>query len=210
MKKKLILILYSLPCFIASAQVPKLNSVSFTAGSLGFGTHVKASFSPKLDFRLGASFFQAKLNKTSEASIISFEREQLLRTGAICITADWRAFKNSEYIALCGGIYYQLSQFKDTRNFWVTDTKEDLGQLTVAIKPFPINPYLGILIGKTNPDKKINYFAEIGTLFHGIPKVDFTGSGRVEPTASQGPVIRENLKFYNYYPVLNLHLNYNL
>ena len=195
----------------AQIETSEIN-LGLQLGSTGIGLQAATRINEKVQLRTTVSFMQLRLKKEFSQGDIQTSRTRLMRTGGVGLISDWQLLKKTDKFRLSGGLYYVFNKLEETRAYSFNDegTIEDMGLLTIAVESFPINLYGGLLIGKIDPEKKMNILLDIGTMFHGRPKVDFTGGGRVEPTADQDDIVRDNLKNYNFYPNINVLLFYRL
>lgn len=216
MKNKLLYLLLCFPAFGFSQVNEEAKKhpqyIGQQIGTLGYGLHYSYGISPQWALRANASYFHINQRTEETSSTLISERHRFLRTGGFGIVADWSFAKNNPNWKLSFGAYYQFNLARETRDYTYMsgDVIEDLGRLKIEFTTMPVNPYLGFMFGNFKSDKVITYAIEAGTLFHGHPKVDFTGSGRIEQTAEQDDLIRDNVKNYMFYPVINFKLNYKL
>lgn len=189
----------------------KQTNYGIQLGSMGLGIQAANQVTEKLQLRVPLTFAQMTFKKDVRFGDIASSNERKMRTGGIGVISDWSLLPSYETIRFSGGLFFQFNRLKETRSyaFYNEGLVEDMGSLTIDVKSFPLSPYIGVLLGKINPDKQWNILLDVGTLFHGRPKVDFTGTGRIAPTADQDDVVENNLKNYNFYPNINFQLYYN-
>jgi hypothetical protein len=182
-------------------------------GTLGAGAHFVYALNDRVHFRLSGAYIPLNYkNSFEEEKNVITDNELQVKLSTVGLKCDLMPSKNLEGFRFSIGLFYNASKYQIHRIYTYNDgsVKEDLGTLTIkAIYP-KVNPYLGMVFGKYKPTRKVNVFLEMGVLYIGKPTIDFTGSGRVEPTAVQGPIVQENLKGYNWMPNINLHLNYKI
>ncbi|TNE54835.1 MAG: hypothetical protein EP338_05815 [Bacteroidetes bacterium] len=181
-------------------------------GTLGPGIVTKYDFNNRHAVRFSGSFAQISLRKKYNLGDVYTDRTRTLRTGGIGLVYDWKPLEQLEDLKLSGGIFYQFHRLNENRNYELDNrgNRENLGSLQIDVRTFPVNPYLGAILGKIDPERRWNLILECGVLFHARPQVDFTGTGLVAPTAEQDEIIEGNLRNYNFYPNLNIQLYYNL
>lgn len=201
-----------LTSFLNGQNEPRDWYAGAQLGSMGVGAQLQTAINDKMNARVAFSFMQLKPEKEMQSGDISFEKKSLFRTGGVGLTVDWQFYQKWEKIRITGGLYYQFNRVNQERIYTFSNDGlvEDMGSLKIEIYTFPLNPCIGLQWGKLDSNRKFNYLIDAGFLFHGRPKVNFTGSGRVEPTAEQDEIVQNNLKNYNFYPNLNFTLLYTL
>jgi len=189
-------------------------------GTNGLGIQCGYSIHPRLNLRLSSSYLSA------EYSDNFIERENLIQPGDF-LTNNWKAnvssvsigtlidfkpFPNSEFIRVSMGLFYNSFSADYTSNYSYSDTKKglnfDAGTLKLNMTTTPVKPYIGLILGTPSDSKRINFSVEMGTMFQQSPNARFTGEGMVGPTASQEPLVQQNVSNYNFYPSLSFQLNY--
>jgi hypothetical protein len=181
--------------------------------SLGFGLHGVYSINDKFNVRLSGNFLKFNLNKNfKEGNNVMTDNSSKVTFTTIGLLCDYNPFKTNSAFRISAGLFLNLNKINVSRIYTYDDgsIKEDLGKLDVNITFPKISPYLGLVFGKYKETRKLNLFFELGMLYHGKPKVEFLGEGRVAPTAEQQPILDENLKGYRFLPNINLHLNYKI
>lgn len=183
-------------------------TIGVQVGSLGPGLQFTYTVNSKLNLRAVGSFMKLNYSTEFDESQVHTSEKIMAKTGVIGLISDWNVF-NKQWFRLSGGVVYNFNQLIDTRNYVYTKTTPsyDVGSLTLDFTTMKVNPYLGIVLGRQNQDKKVNFLVELGTLYHGQPKVNFTGEGRIGATSEQVDVVKSNVSNYAFYPVLNLQLN---
>lgn len=206
---------FALTAKISQAQEKSSPLVGFQVGTMGLGFQYVHPINSRWDLRAAATYFQLKHNRewtTTTTSTLTTSETIKGRTGGVSLIADYNLSSKTPNFKLAFGALYQLNRLIDTRSYLVEYSGQnvDLGNLTLEYTTFPVSPYAGFVWGNFKTEKKIVYSIELGTLYHGKPRVDFTGEGRIAPTAEQDEMAAENVKDYNWYPVLNFQINYKL
>lgn len=211
MKRFLYCIFLCLHLFAFSQEEQPKKYISQQLGTLGYGLEYNHGLTNRLSLRGNLIYFRLSQKITYSNSVL-FEKYRFFRYAGVGIVADWRFLENVQNWKVSAGIYCISRKASETRDYIYIneDFTEDLGRLSVEFSAFPVNPYLGFVYGNFKSTKPITYAIEFGTLFHGNPRVEFTGTGRLEQTAQQVDIIRENVKNYMFYPVLNFKLNFEL
>ncbi len=211
MKRILYLYLFCAHSLAFSQEERPKKFISQQIGTLGFGLEYNHGFTNRFSLRGNINYFQLN-QKITYSNTVLFEKYRLFRIAGIGVIADWRFLENVPNWKVSAGLYLVSRKASETRDYIYVneDFTEDLGRLSIEFSAFPVNPYVGFLYGNFKSTKPITYSIEFGTLFHGQPKVEFTGTGRIEQTTQQVDIIRDNVKNYMFYPVLNFKLNYKL
>lgn len=195
----------------AATQSEKAPSyISMKVGSLGAGLEFSHSIASRWAMRYNFTYFQYTKNAETKSGNVETVREAFVRCGGLGVIADYNLSKTNPNWKLAMGLVYQFNRVSDSRTYTYTgsSTPEDLGNLTLAFTAFPVNPYLGIVAGNFRSKKHLQFSFEAGTLFHGRPRVEFTGSGRIQQTTEQIGIVEENVKNYNWFPVGFFNLRY--
>lgn len=211
MKRFLVFLLLCTHLLAFSQEEKPKKYISQHLGTLGFGIEYNHGFTNRFSLRGNLNYFRLN-QKTTYSNSTLYEKYRAFRSAGIGVIADWRFIGNAPNWKLSAGVYILSRRASETRDYIYTneDLTEDLGRLSIKFSTFPVNPYVGFIYGNFMSVKPITYSIEFGTLFHGNPRVDFTGNGRIEQTTQQDDIIKENVKNYMFYPVLNFKLNYKL
>lgn len=187
-------------------------TLGIQVGSMGAGLQFTYPFAKRWDARIAASYMSLNLNSSSKDKTIATEKKTGVTMGGVSLIADFTLSSKTPNWKLAMGVVYPLNKIEETRSYtYIADGfNEDLGSLTLAFTPIPINPYLGFVFGNFKSTKRVGFALELGTLYHGKPSVSFTGTGRIEPTSEQDEVVANNVKNYNFYPYANFQLIFKL
>jgi hypothetical protein len=74
----------------------------------------------------------------------------------------------------------------------------------------PVNPYLGIALGRMRADKRLNFGVDIGTFYKGKPYISIAGTNLLRNNEHNSEVLTENFSAYRWYPVLSFRLSYTI
>lgn len=179
-------------------------------GSLGAGLEFSHAIAPRWAMRYNFTYFQMAKHAETKSGNVTTVRNAEVRIGGLGAIADYNLSKSNPNWKLAMGVVYQFNRISDSRDYTYSSssTTEELGNLTLAFTAFPVNPYLGIVAGNFRSKKHLQFSFEAGTLFHGKPRVEFTGTGRIAQTAEQVDKVEENVKNYNWFPVGFFNLRY--
>ena len=192
---------------------PKMY-VGVHAGSFGAGLQFAYPISKLITIRATGSYFPT-YNKTilgtedgaNVTTVASF------KSGGVGIIGDFSFFKNKPGIRFSTGLIYNITQATATRSYYLASDNFDLGNLTLDFTPKnKVSPYLGFVFGNLKTSKRVFFSMETGILYQGKPQLVFTGVGHISPTANESntAIIENNVKSYQFYPYINLQLNFKL
>lgn len=180
-------------------------------GSMGFGMQFVYPVKPRLNLRLAGSYFQYSMDIQTTTSRYETDRTQFLKVGGVGLIADYAFLKTSLNWKLAAGLFYQVNQIGQYDSYTYVDNgnNEDLGTLDIDFTTFPVAPYAGLVFGNFNSGKRVTIALELGTLYHGKPRVEMTGTGPVGPSAENADLIESNVSNYNWFPYGNFQINYH-
>lgn len=213
MKLKLpLLILLAISLLKSSSLYAQDYAASLKVSTLGVNLEAIRSITPQFNARLGFAFLSYNANNVSSSSDYSMNGD--LKFFSISALADWFPFENS--FRLTGGIVVNLNKVSVTltpvktyTDGNVQYTPDKLGQLMADIDFNKVAPYLGIGFGNpTSGASGLGFTFDLGTFYQGGPKVTMSATKLLEPSASQGPILQDNLKWFKFYPVLSFGLTY--
>ncbi len=187
-------------------------AASLKVSSLGISAEGIRSIGPSFNARLGISVFSYTYDGGGGTEDYSYSAN--LKLLSFSILGDWFPFQN--FFRISGGFFVNLNKGDMTLNPAKTYTvggsvytPEKLGNLSAVIDFNKIAPYLGIGIGNpTAGPSGFDFSLDIGTYYQGSPNVDLSATGLLQPSAEQGPIIEDNLKWFKFYPVLSLGISY--
>lgn len=210
-----------LPIFFALFLVAAL---SFSANAQDYAASVKVSttginleairsFSPNFNIRLGTAFFSYNINMAGGTKD-DYSSSGDLKLLSFSALTDWFPFESS--FRLTAGFYINLNNanvvLTPKKTYYdgnIAYTPEKLGTLNADIKFNKVDPYIGIGFGNpTAGSPGFGFTVDIGTFYHGNPKASMTATKLLQPSATQGPILEQNLKWFKFYPVLSLGLTY--
>lgn len=187
-------------------------AASLKVSTLGINVEGLRSFGSELNARIGFAFFSYNLNDFANSNDFSATGD--LKLFSISALGDWFPFENS--FRITGGLMINLNKAsmtltpKKTYSDGNTQyTPEKLGNLTAEIDFNKIAPYIGIGFGNpTSGASGLGFTFDIGTFYQGGPKVAMSATKLLEPSANQGPILEDNLKWFKFYPVISFGLTY--
>ena len=221
-----LLLLFCLTAFCHSNKIKASTNLDWTntynakpylgiqLGSLGAGLQFAYPIGNRFDVRISGTYLpKIGLSIPSTEQGVDIVSKYNFQTGCVALICDLSLSKKKPGIKLAFGAVYSMTKVSGTRQYHEPTYDLDLGSLTLGFTPkLPVNPYLGLVFGNFMKSKVVFFTLEIGALYHGKPKVVFTGDGRVSPTANDAntQIIADNVKSLQFYPYANLQLNFRL
>src|SRR5688572_21501002 len=178
--------------------------IGVRAGTTGLGVDFGWGIMPTLGGRIGIS----GMNFNTDVETDDFDYDAKTKIGNVNLLLDWSP----------------LGPFRITGGLIATNNKVDLtgtprggsfpagSSLTGTIKPErDLAPYLGIGWGNVWT-KGVNFYVDLGVVFQGEPQVELNLACPPSPqcTSAQAQVaaeeqrVRDEVKRFQYYPVLNI------
>jgi hypothetical protein len=191
---------------------------AFSLSSNGVGLELSKTLNNKgnLVARLAGSYIPISINKYQaefSGSILIANAD--VKLGSIGLYADWHPFNNS--FKITGGVAYMFTSLNgnaklrdSTKQNDIMISPDDVGNISLEIKPGPITPYFGIGFGRAIPKTRFGVSFELGTYYIGSPTVTFVTTKLLEPTSSQEAILKDNLSGYQWLPKLAISFNFKL
>ena len=184
----------------------------------GLGLQIARSIHPtnKLVVKLGGNYLPIKI----QDHIIDFSGTKTvsninINLGSVGAYLDWHPFGNA--FKLTGGCAYLFSNISGNSSLMDSLDQgelrlepEKVGVINYGIKTRPIAPFVAFGFGRAIPKRRVGFGFELGTYYIGPPRVSFKCTGLLEPTSENEALLNENLKGYQWLPVLNLNLTIKL
>jgi hypothetical protein len=187
------------------------------AGTTGVGGDVAWRIAPATSVRLGYS----ALDWDRDVNTSDVRYDGRLKLSNLSGLVDFHPI--GPFFRLTGGLVYTGTKYDATAQptggtFTLggrTYSASDVGSLGGTVKPGrSLAPYLGVGYGNV-AGTGINFYFDLGVMFQGTPRADLNASCGPALSASacaqlQGDVeaeearLRDELKRFRYYPVLNL------
>ncbi len=206
--------------FLFSQYTKKDCYIGINLGTNGLGGQFGYAIHPRLNVRINSSYLQADFkDELIEKKGLIEKEDELLNKWNIDVSSfligtviDFKPFTNVEFLRISAGVFYNSFSANYNSSYSYSDMNKglnfDAGKLQLNVTTTPIKPYIGVLIGVPSNNKRINFLAEIGTMFQQSPTARFTGSGMIGPTVSQEPLVQKNISNYNFHPSVSFQLNY--
>jgi hypothetical protein len=195
----------------------KSISASLHIGSLGVGIDGKYAISNKLNIRLGYTYLPINYNTVLSIGGINSNSNLKTNFSNIHLFGEYKVFKKSDFRLIGGLAYYTSAAINATfspQNGYTVGTiyltSEEIGKLKAEIDWKGIAPYIGLGFGKAFPKNKINVNFDLGTYYMPSPSCTVTGSERLADNKEIGNTIANNLSDYNWFPLLQINLNYKI
>ncbi|MDA3944098.1 MAG: hypothetical protein PF694_11235 [Bacteroidetes bacterium] len=184
--------------------------------TFGPGVEIIAAFTPKIQLRLGGTYFNYTYNHTDENVDVNGSADAKL--GSVSLLMNYHL---ARVFFLSGGLLYNMNEIGLNGYFTQSMTigsmevePEKIGTLDFLVKPgSSITPYAGIGVGRSlSKNGVVSFAVEAGAAFHGKPQVELNATGMLEPTGSeeQRQLLEDNLSGFNIYPMLNFQLSFRL
>lgn len=213
MKAMLLFLSLSMASSFLSSEVKAQDyAASLKVGTQGVSLEGYRSLSPIFNVRLGAGLFSFNANNVKQTSDYRVDGDlNLLEVSAL---ADWFPFENS--LRVIGGLVVNLNKASVLLTPTVTKksgnieyTPERLGLVTADISFDKVAPYIGMGLGNpTSGASGVGFTFDIGTFYQGKPNASMSGTKLLTPMESQGPVLQDNIKWFQFYPVLSFGIYY--
>ena len=208
----------------ASAQAQVGAAVTADIGTTGVGFHIVVPMERNLNGRFGANTFKHDFDQ--RAGLVDYHLDGKLQTFDVLF--DWYLRPQGSF-RLTGGVLYNGTRFSATGKPAVngsfsfngtTYSSTDIGTLEGDVTFRRAAPYIGIGWGNAlNPDKRLNFSADIGAFYQGKARVNLIPRGCTTNNTVCGQLARdvavEELRLsseasdYKVYPVLRASVSYS-
>jgi hypothetical protein len=201
--------------FVSKASVKNAAKLglAFNIGTTP-GIEFAYGLSPKVTLRLGYSYFKYNLNTTAKSSAEEVKLGGSLNMSLIGLSAEYFPFKKSSFKVFGGASYID----KGSVSLLVTPTgtytfgstilsPDEVGNVSFLVDyGKSIAPFAGIGFGRTIPKKRVGLGIEMGTYYTKTPAITLTGKERLSSMSEQQAKVQENMKDWQYWPVINFRL----
>lgn len=211
--KRLILVLILVMGVSVSAQAQSF-AVKANAGTTGLGFEAAYQVSAPLNVRVGANFLNLSYLYESGADD-EFDFDASFNLGLITALVDWHPYRNS--FRLTAGLVYNNNRLRGDlqpkKSYTIGGdvyTPGELGNLVSEFTFNPIAPYLAMGFGNMFTGSRFGVNLDIGVIYQAAPKVSMKAEGLLAPSASQAPILEENVSWATLYPVLTLSFSYRI
>ncbi|MGE5402918.1 MAG: hypothetical protein ACM3S2_21170 [Ignavibacteriales bacterium] len=215
MKKFFIVLLILFSCLSCSASA-QTYAVSVKASTIGLHLEAYRSIGTDFNVHLGGSFFSYAYNQSPDPKE-DYSLNADLKLNSFTALVDWMPFESSSF-RISGGLSYNNNQPQVTAIPQITKViggdvynKDNLGNLDVTLTFNKIDPYIGIGIGNpTGGESRFGVVFDMGVFYQGKPGVKLHADGLLSPSASpeQEAIVQENIKWFQWYPVVSLGVSY--
>jgi hypothetical protein len=213
MKIKLLILILAFSSMLTLQELKAQDyAASVKVSTLGVNLEAYRSLSPEFNVRLGVGAFTLKMNNFTSTS--DYYANGNLKLFTISALADWFPFENN--LRISAGVFINSNAAsillvptatKKSGNLEYTPDK--LGTVSADVTFNKVAPYLGVGLG--NPTEGlpgIGFTFDLGTFYQGKPGATMSGTKLLNPMVSQGSVLQDNLKWFQFYPVLSVGLYY--
>lgn len=194
---------------------PQRVSIGIKASTLGFGLEVAAPLSDNFYVRAGGNRFNFSM--TEEVDSPELRLDASLQLSSFTLFADWYPRGSSGIFHITAGLLlgnnYVSAKGVPLGSYELGGyviTPEDIGDLSLKVSTPKLNPYAGIGLGRSVPNRRVSFNFELGVLYLGPPIVEMEATGMIRRTGEQGDLIAENMNDYRFWPVISTQLNVKL
>ncbi|NJM94299.1 MAG: hypothetical protein HC842_06230 [Cytophagales bacterium] len=192
---------------------------SFKFGTNGLGMDITHEFTgkSKLFARLSGTYLSPSFSMPYTFSGNALQLQVNPTLGYLGLNAVFQI--NSEYSNIgftLGGAYmftrmnvvgtFKEDQFANE----VLIPREEVGLMQATIATGRLAPYVGLVLGRSLPRKRIGFNVELGTFYHGSPQVDFNFTELLAPSNEQESVMQDNLKDWVWLPQMMFNLTFKI
>lgn len=192
-----------------------------TAGTIGFGGGIAATFSDHFAARVGYTTYEYSVDDLEESDLVLDGKAEI---GGAQAFLDWHPFGGAFRLSLGAVENASLSAYAEpmagtyTLN-GTTYSADDIGTATGTAEYDSISPYAGLGFGRAlSRDGRFAFSADLGVIFTGAPEVELNATCRV-PNAMlcadiQDDVLAEEAELQrdadklDYWPVMSIGLSY--
>ncbi len=201
---------------VIQGKKPPVWGAGITVSSFGPGVVFFRDVKKNVRLKGTASYFF--YNYSLHKLVPDLKGDAKLRVGGVGVFSD---LFFGRYFFISGGLSTNFNRLNVTgqmaESIMVGDvemTPEDIGSLSVAIKPaWPVSPYMGFGIGKKiSKTGRFGFSLEIGAFLQGEPRVKLAATGMLTPTASeeQEQIMQNNIKPIDFWPKIGININYKI
>ena len=209
-----------------STATKNSNTQTQSSHKLGFalnlgttpGITLAYGLSPQVAIRLGYSYFKYNLNTTAKSSGEDVKLGGDVNMSILGLSAEYFPFKKSSFKIFGGASYIDKGDLSvvvtptGTYTFGsIVYTPEQVGNVSLKVDyGKSIAPFAGIGFGRTIPKSRVGFGFEVGTYYMNTPKVSLTGKERLSSMSEQQSKVQENMKDWQYWPIVNLRVAFRL
>ncbi len=187
-------------------------AASLKVGTQGVSLQAYRSLTSRFNVSLGAGILSFNANNVEQTS--DYRVDGKLSLSNVFALADWFPFENN--LRVTGGLVVNLNKVSAVITPTVTKktgnieyTPEKLGNVAADISFQKVAPYLGVGLGNpTSGSSGLGFTFDLGAFYQGKPQATMTGTKLLAPMDSQGPQLQDNLKWFQFYPVLSVGISY--
>jgi hypothetical protein len=203
-----LLIIFTNPLLISQTSN---FALSLKLSTLGFGLEGITQVGENINVRAGGNYFTYNMNGGGGSHDFKYVADARLLTFSSQV--DWFPFENN--LRFSGALFYNLNrgdiELEPTRSHTISGrvyTPEEIGIMNGSIFFPKVAPYLGVGYGNPMKGSPVSFSFDFGLLYQSSPNIELTAAGLVAPSATQAPLIEDNLSWFKIYPVLSFAINY--
>lgn len=188
--------------------------VSLKAGTLGLGSELTKSFTPKINGRLGFNTFKRDASGTE--SDVNYDTD--LKLSSVTALVDWHPTGGS--FRASAGVVSNNNKLEMTAvsaaNYDIggtTYTSGQIGTLSGLVDFKSLAPYIGIGWGNAVEDgQNLTFTFDLGAVMQGAPNVDLSTTSSVPGLSSdlvtEEQQLAQSLDDFKIYPVISFGLGW--
>lgn len=195
-------------------------TIGLLVGSSGIGIEAKKRYNEDAVLRFGFNILPINFTKYEELGNVTVKGYYKSNFTNIHLLADYTVLKNNnfEVKAVSGLAYFAKAEVEvnvtPVGNYYYGEIQLNdgtMGDATIKADWSGLAPYLGVGLGASIPETKMNISLDLGTYyFLSNAKVDMKTTGYLIGNENQRKQIQDNLKPYKWLPTLQISINYKL
>jgi hypothetical protein len=192
-----------------------------TAGTIGFGGGLAATFNDQFAARLGYTTYEYTVEDLEESDLVLDGKAEL---GGVHAFLDWHPFGGAFRLSVGAIENASLSAHAEpmagtyTLN-GTTYSAQDIGEANATARYDSISPYAGIGFGRTlSRDGRFAFSADLGVVFTGSPQVELNATCAApnamlcaeihDDVAAEEAELQREADELKYWPVIAIGLSY--
>ena len=202
------IVIFILLVFLQSPLAAVELALGPRVGSAGAGVEFHTSLFSQVHARMGVNLLSFHID--GEES--EYDYRSQYKFNSFSLLFDWMLGKTA--LRASSGLYVNYN----TIDFTVNPTQDyhigavhykssEIGHMQGKVDFNHFAPYIGFGWGNPlKPDRKFAFVADLGFFYQNSPRVDFTATGLVAPSADQEELIAEDLRGWKIYGILSIGL----
>jgi hypothetical protein len=185
----------------------------------GIGLEVVKGLTSRMNIRVGYSAMNIPVSLNITLEGISAQAKADLKFQGANLTMDYYLVRDYVHVSagiIQNGMHHTITVVPLSSQYFgdILIPASELGTVKGEITPgILFSPYLGLGIGNTlSENHRLSFNFEIGTLYHGSPKLELSGTSVLSPMASGNnqAIIMAAIAPYKWYPLISFQLTYRI